>query len=318
MSTLLDLAVVIVEFKSWERTVQYVQDAFEAIHNATLRFIIVDNSCDYSNSKHLIEELRLDKENKYTNLHFQCIRTNALGTISLIITNANDGFAKANNYGLEYISTTCKSKYVLFSNNDIQFDVSFDIEKMVKCFNEDPSIAVVGPKVIGIDGKRQSPCRKVNIFNRWWKFELIWPFGHFLPRSKRDYYSSKSDLMKMDSDGKVYRILGAFMLCETSKILEVGGFDENTFLYAEEPILSERLLTKGWTTYYCNEVEITHEGGHSTKKSFSDIKKLKLRFNSEMYYYRTYCNISPVIISITRIIFNIYVCKYRLFSFFHR
>lgn len=44
----------------------------------------------------------------------------------------------------------------------------------------------------------------------------------------------------------------------------MGGFDEHTFLYAEEPILTERFREKGYKIWYTNEVKIIHEQGVST------------------------------------------------------
>lgn len=51
-------------------------------------------------------------------------------------------------------------------------------------------------------------------------------------------------------------------------------FDENTFLYCEENILSERFMSKGYITLYDPTFVIIHEEGNATSKSIIMIKEV--------------------------------------------
>ena len=45
---------------------------------------------------------------------------------------------------------------------------------------KDTRIGVVGPKVTGLDGKPQSPCRELTLYQRWWKKLLLWPLDRMI------------------------------------------------------------------------------------------------------------------------------------------
>ena len=64
--------------------------------------------------------------------------------------------------------------------------------------------------------------------------------------------------------------------------------DPHTFLYAEEPILSERMLRVGRKTYFLPSVTVVHEHGTTIRKHIDSKKASWLQFRSNAYYYRTY------------------------------
>jgi GT2 family glycosyltransferase len=81
------------------------------------------------------------------------------------------------------------------------------------------------------------------------------------------------------------------MVVDNNKLKEIDFFDENTFLYAEEPILSEKLIKKGYKTAYYNGVRIRHLHGFSTK-TFGNLKRFQLNLSSDLYYFSKYRNFS--------------------------
>ena len=75
------------------------------------------------------------------------------------------------------------------------------------------------------------------------------------------------------------------MLVDACSFMEVGMFDEETFLYYEEPILAERLLKIKKRMYFASDVEIVHFEGGSTKRNK---KRDKIEMDSCVYYMKQY------------------------------
>lgn len=167
-------------------------------------------------------------------------RMDGVCSIILVKSPHNGGFAKGNNLGAKVAQIVFKPEYLLFTNNDILFPEQIDINQLVRHLYESSNIAIVGPKILGLNGKPQSPARQVDIWHRWIYPMLFWPFGYYL-KSIGKITQKSGDTIPNAVSGTVYRVMGSFMLCHSQRFFECGMFDENTFLYGEEMILSERL-----------------------------------------------------------------------------
>lgn len=75
------------------------------------------------------------------------------------------------------------------------------------------------------------------------------------------------------------------MLIKSDVMDEVGYFDENAFLYAEELILSEKFLEKGYKTGYYPDAWVRHVHGFSIE-DLENRKKFNLNLNSDLYYLK--------------------------------
>ena len=71
------------------------------------------------------------------------------------------------------------------------------------------------------------------------------------------------------------------MLMKRDLYLELGGFDENCFMYADDIDLSYRVLLKQKSNYYFHETTVLHYKGESTVKD----EKYMLRFQEAMNYF---------------------------------
>ena len=77
---------------------------------------------------------------------------------------------------------------------------------------------------------------------------------------------------------------GCFMMCRTSALYEVSGFDQNYFLYFEDFDLSLRIRRVGEIAYVPN-VRIVHRGGKTANKGITHI----LMFcRSAVRFFKTY------------------------------
>ena len=85
-------------------------------------------------------------------------------------------------------------------------------------------------------------------------------------------------------------------------------FDPATFLYCEEPILSERYLRLGFKAFYMGEVSVIHEHGYTSKQTHQPLQTQKLNFDSQMYYYEKYRSVSRIVIGLAKLSFSVSNC----------
>ena len=81
--------------------------------------------------------------------------------------------------------------------------------------------------------------------------------------------------------GKVDILVGAFMVMKRDLYLEIGGFDENCFMYSDDIDLSYMALKKGKSNYYYHETTVIHYKGESTIKDGLYMK----RFREAMQFF---------------------------------
>jgi len=223
-----------------------VKSVQEAIKNLDAEIIVVDNQSS-DGSCEMVEALFPD--------------------VTLIKNTDNVGFSKGNNIGVE----RAKGEYVCILNPDTV--VPENVFSSLLDFSGDlPNLGIVG-------------CR------------LIDGTGKFLPESKRNVPKPKVALKKLlgnpdlyytteideHSIGKAPIFVGAFMLLKKAVYQEVGGFDEDYFMYGEDVDLSYKILKAGYDNYYNGKVTCIHYKGESTLK---DVKYAKRFYGAMQIFYK--------------------------------
>ena len=197
--------------------------------------------------------------------------------VILIENKENIGFSKANNQGV----TRAKGRYVLILNPDTV--VAEDTFSEILTFaNKNQNLGILGVKLIDGTGnflpesKRGIPTPKV-AFNKM--------FGISSPK-KGKYYATH---LGESESGLVDVFVGAFMLIERTKYNEVGGFDEDYFMFGEDIDLSYKLLKKGYQNYYFPNTQIIHYKGESTSKN---AKYLSNFYGAMQIFYKKHFNLN--------------------------
>lgn len=282
------LATIIVNYKSEERTINYVQEELSPKNSIPQVIIIVNNGATSSSSKRLSSALNAPIVNNIT-------ATINEASIYIIHNTENSGFAKGNNLGVDFISKHFEIDFLLFSNNDIRFIDSNVIEVLIEKLKILPDVGVIGPKVIGLDGKDQNPYTYTSFWN-----EILWmSWGRYLP-----HWNFKEFDREKASEGYYYRLMGSFFIIPLQDYLQCGGMDPHTFLYAEEIILAERMLTIGKKNYYVPSVKILHEHGQTISKYLN--KGNEILLESILYYFKTYKHTSNFKIILGRRLVQLY------------
>ncbi|SFZ93865.1 Glycosyltransferase, GT2 family [Flaviramulus basaltis] len=171
--------------------------------------------------------------------------------VKLIENKENLGFSKGNNIGI----LQAKGEYLCILNPDtVVAEDTF--ERLLEFVEKKEKLGIVGCKLInGVgdflpESKRNIPYVKAAIKK--------------LLGNTKDYYASH---INENKSGKVDVLVGAFMFLKREVYNEIGGFDEDYFMYGEDIDLSYRILKKGYNNYYFGETTVIHFKGESTLKN---------------------------------------------------
>ena len=290
------LAIIIVNYKNEIKTIEYVKNELIKVKVENIIIIVNNESSTITNN--------ILKNSLNAELITDLSKTPSKNKKIFILANTeNLGFARGNNFGVEFSLKYYNILYFLFSNNDIRVIDNHVVEEIINTISSKPDIALIGPRVIGIDGKNQSPEPYYSFWNRYiW---MLW-ISKFISAEKKNKlfqlgYSQNA------KEGVHYKVMGSFFLVKAIDFIKCQMMDPHTFLYAEEIILSERLKSIGKKVYYYPEVAVLHEHGQTTSLHISEIKKKWLQFSSECYYYKTYKNISYISVFLGSVSFSIYL-----------
>lgn len=194
--------------------------------------------------------------------------------VKLIRNSENFGFPKGNNIGV----TQARGKYICILNPDTV--VAEDTFYKVLAFAErQTSLGIIGCKLIDGTGNFL-PESKRGVPTPWVSFTKVFGLYKIFPKWKlfNKYYAQQ---ILENQTGKVDILVGAFMFMQRDLYIELKGFDENCFMYADDIDLSYRALLKQKDNYYFHETTILHYKGESTVK---DEKYMK-RFQEAMTFF---------------------------------
>jgi len=215
---------------------------------------------------------------------------------AVVIPSENKGFAAGNNIGVRYLAGQVHPDYILLANNDIRFRSDRVVEQLCETLVRHPEAGAAGPEVIGPDGLRQGPEPYRKLWPRYVWMYLSTPF--LKKETKRRLF--RLDEAAKAQEGPQYKLSGCFLLIDPEAFLQAGGFDEGTFLYAEENILSDRFKSIGKVLYFDPSVTVFHEHGQTVGKHWDARKQALMQFDSMGYYYRTYRGYSRLSVRMAR------------------
>ena len=193
--------------------------------------------------------------------------------IKLIENKDNLGFPKGNNIGV----AQAKGEYICILNPDtvVAEDTFFKILNS-QLVTRNSQLGIIGCKLIDGAGNFL-PESKRGVPTPWVAFTKI--FGLYkISNYFGKYYSQH---LSENESGKVDILVGAFMLMKRELYLEVGGFDENCFMYSDDIDLSYLVLKTGKSNYYFHETSVIHYKGESTVRDGTYMK----RFREAMQFF---------------------------------
>jgi N-acetylglucosaminyl-diphospho-decaprenol L-rhamnosyltransferase len=211
-------------------------------------------------------------------------------SVRLIKSALNQGFAKANNIGL----AVARGRFVLFLNPDTVI-LNRALERLCTLIDSRPDVGVVGPHTYDADGRTTQATalhdptllRAFHLHVPLWRLVPGWQptlLGEFTPT-----HTGAVDIVK-----------GSCMLMRTAMAREIGGMNEQYFMYSEEVDLCEAVRGRGFVVWYTLEASIIHLGGASTG-AVSEEMAVHLLRSSKTFFGRRYAQ-SPIALSVLRLL----------------
>jgi len=193
--------------------------------------------------------------------------------IKLIENTVNLGFPKGNNIGV----AQAKGEYICILNPDTVVAEDTFVKILNSKFRiQNPEIGIIGCKLIDGTGNFL-PESKRGVPSPWVAFTKIFGLYKISNYFGRYYAQHLSE----NESGKVDILVGAFMMMKRELYLEVGGFDENCFMYSDDIDLSYLVLKTGKSNYYFHDTSVIHYKGESTVRDETYMK----RFQEAMQFF---------------------------------
>ena len=231
---LYDVSIIYVNYKNTTLVVDSVNSLREKSSGFNYEIIVVDNSNDIN----VINELKSKLED-----------------VIIIDAKGNLGFGKGNNLGV----TKARGKYLFFLNTDTLL-VNNAIYELKTYLDNNYECGVVGPNLYTNDLKPNSSFYKYewNIKTRK-KTNSFFFFikKHIFKKSVFFNYTDKPVQSKGDTHG-------AALMIRHDLFDEIGGFDKDIFMYAEETLLCFNVIHRtNYKIYNVPSAKIIHLEGAS-------------------------------------------------------
>ncbi len=180
--------------------------------------------------------------------------------VKFIANAENIGFGRANNIAL----AKADGRYLLVLNPDTLLGED-SLAAMVNYMDENASVGAMGPKLLNRYGSFDKGSKR-GLPTPWASFCQISGLAKLFPKSKT---FGQYNLLYLDPErpAQVDALPGCCMLVRREAYEQVGGFDEDFFMYGEDIDWTYRIKLAGWEAHYAPVAKIVHFKGESTKRS---------------------------------------------------
>lgn len=231
--------------------------------------------------------------------------------------DTNKGYAFGNNQ----LAKTAIAKfgergrlYVMNPDVGMERDTLVKMKEFLTSENaSDGNIVAVAPRFMNKEGlPARTGWHEISFLDHI-RFDFFW--RAFLGRMPVDYklrHEKKHGMDLLMSDA----LLGAFFAIQADSFLEVGMFDERTFLYFEELILGHKLKQKGYASAVMTGISYTHAYGGSDPMT-NVVRHEKIMEKSRMIYFKYYRNFGPAKIALYRFFWVTHIIILQMKSILH-
>src|SRR4051794_20866486 len=150
-------------------------------------------------------------------------------------------------------------RYFFLLNSDA-WVVGDALARLVEVADSDPGAAVVGPKLVNVDGTLQRSARSEPTL---WRLAAEYLYLRKLAPHTRllnPLYRGDFDHDRLEEVDWLY---GPALLVRREAADAVGLFDEDFFMFSEEVDWMTRFRRAGWTVLFFPGAEVVHVGGAS-------------------------------------------------------
>lgn len=253
----MDVSIIFINYKTAEMTNDAVNSVIEKSSGFDYEIVVVDNSNDAEE----FEKLK-----------------NLVGEKAKVINaNGNLGFGKGNNLGVE----NSIGDYILFLNTDTLL-VNNAIFELYNFLKNNDSVGAVGPNLytqdlkpnhsyINYENNLKNELKQNNIFN------II----------KRKLFKRQDFNFSNQPKNVAGYICGASLMIKREYFENIGGFDKDIFMYAEDALLCYQVINiLHKKLYNIPTAKIIHfEGGSIGKNSSITPTRAKMMVDGNIIFY---------------------------------
>lgn len=252
---MIDVSVIIVNWNTKDLLLDCIKSLIETTKKIKIEIIVVDNASSDGSP--------------------EAVQQN-FPRVKIIVNKDNLGFARANNIGI----MGSKGRYICLVNSDIKV-INNALDQMISYMDNNPGVGVLGPKTLNADMTLRKNCRKYpslwNMFCRSLGLHVLFPRIPFFSDTLMIYFDHST--IK-----KVNVLPGCFLLVRREALNDVGGLDENFFIYGEDKDWCKRFNYSGWDIHFFPSAEVIHFAGQSS--SAAPIRFIIERLKANSYYWK--------------------------------
>jgi N-acetylglucosaminyl-diphospho-decaprenol L-rhamnosyltransferase len=250
------VSVIVVSYNTREMTMECLRTLQTDLRDLSAEIWLVDNAS--------------------TDGSVDAIRT-TFPKVNVIANTRNLGFGAANNQAMQQAKGDC----FLLINSDA-FPRPGAIRTMLSCLEAHPQVAAVGPCLRNRDGSLQRSCYRFPS-----PLRCLWENMLLTAAFPNDAVFGDYRAWAHDSERYVDFVTGAALLVRRTVVEQIGHFDTNFFMYAEETDWQLRMHRAGWQVLFCPQAEVTHWAGHSATRmkdrQFCEFNRATARYIRKHY-----------------------------------
>lgn len=253
------IGVVILNYNDSETVIKLCSRIYK--YKSIDKIVVVDNN---------------SSDDSYKNL----CRLQTLG-LDILKCSKNGGYSSGNNFGANYLIAHYGVDIIFISNPDVEFSEKFvqEISSVLIYSNAKAASGIMVNKNGQKSGYTTKPATYLqDLLSATLLIKKI--------------FTVRERISETDGWLDVEMLPGSLFAIDSNAFKDVGGFDERVFLYCEEAILGKRLRNKGYTLKLVTTQQFKHHHSTSINKSINRMNQVRQRFQSALYMWDTYGEIS--------------------------
>lgn len=249
MENIKDLSVIIVNYKSEKYLERCLSSLYRAVGDRiSLEVIVVNNYPEET-----LEQVKI-----------------SFPEVKIIVNPKNSGFGGGNNLGAQ----KALGEYLWLLNPDTEI-IEGSPAQILSKLKSQPDLGAIGACLITEDRKIQewSTGTEINLWN--------------LIKNNLGFLSSRK-IWESQNERECAWVAGTSLFLSKKLFLEIGGFDENIFMYFEDVDLCRRIRQNGKKIVYYPTLKILHKCGASWEGYTKENKRRQKQnyYNSMIYYFK--------------------------------
>lgn len=237
-----DISVILVNYRNVGLTTKCIRSLAAGKSQIDYEIIVVDNHSE-------------DGSVEILKKHFP--------NLAIIDSGRNGGFAFGNNAGVR----AAHGKYLLLLNNDTEVKEGM-LDALYQFAEKNPDVGILGCQALDRNGMELPIVHKYENLKRIWLQSYVKPVLEKagIQRKLVKMTEHKNDSKKEFTQAEW--IAGAAMFIKRELYYEIGGLDENYFMYMEDEDLCRRVNSEGYKVGMIPCVGYVHYCGGSTIQSY--------------------------------------------------